>query len=364
MVSAEEAPHDVEYGSYGLDQCLDLVKTALADSPPADLSEDWLVGRGMAAGMLDTAPPPPHLAESRIVLMHDGTYELKVGTSEFGNGTTTVHGQIAAAELGTTVARVQIKQSDTDHISHDTGAFASTGVVVAGSATRNAAEKLAGIILDFAASFAGAERAACELCDDHVLVAGRRVGLAELAAAADEAGLPLSARGENNGTPRSIAFNVQAFEVAIHRRYGEIRILRSIHAADAATVINPMQCRGQVEGGVAQAIGAALYEDLMIDAQGKVSNPTFRGYHIPAFADIPRPEVYFADTYDRIGPLGAKSMSESPFNPVAAALGNAIRDAIGVRLYATPFKADQLYRLVDDADEFPMRSPSTERELA
>ncbi len=97
-----------------------------------------------------------------------------------------------------------------------------------------------------------------------------------------------------------------------------------------------MQCRGQVEGGVAQAIGAALYEDLTFDADGKVANPTFRGYHIPAFADMPGTEVHFADTYDQIGPLGAKSMSESPYNPIAAALGNAIRDATGVRLYETP----------------------------
>ncbi len=186
---------------------------------------------------------------------------------------------------------------------------------------------------------------------------GRAIALSEFAAAAAEAGVKLSGQGRSGGTPRSVAFNVQGFEVAIHRRYGEIRILRSVHAADAGTVMNPMQCRGQVEGGVAQAIGAALYEDLKIDGEGRVTNPTFRGYHIPAFADIPRTEVYFADTYDRIGPLGAKSMSESPYNPVAAALGNAIRDAIGVRLYATPFKADQIYKLTAKAMSSPVNAP-------
>ena len=132
----------------------------------------------------------------------------------------------------------------------------------------------------------------------------------------------------------------------MHRRYGEIRILRSVHAADAGTVINPMQCRGQIEGGVAQALGAALCERMLIDEEGRVANPTFRGYHIPAFADIPVTEVYFARTCDTIGPLGAKSMSESPYNPVAAALANAVRDAIGVRLHETPFTADRLYRVM------------------
>jgi putative selenate reductase molybdopterin-binding subunit len=92
-----------------------------------------------------------------------------------------------------------------------------------------------------------------------------------------------------------------------------------------------------------QAIGAALYEDLKIDSSGRVSNPTFRGYHIPALADAPLTEVHFAQTFDRIGPLGAKSISESPYNPVAAALANAIRDATGVRLFETPFTADLVY---------------------
>jgi putative selenate reductase molybdopterin-binding subunit len=109
----------------------------------------------------------------------------------------------------------------------------------------------------------------------------------ELAAKAELAGVKLLGIGNSQGTLRSIAFNVQGFEVAVHRRYGEIRILRSIHAADAGTVINPMQCRGQVEGGVAQAIGAALYEELMIDGSDKVTNPTFRGCHLPTYADVP-----------------------------------------------------------------------------
>ena len=149
---------------------------------------------------------------------------------------------------------------------------------------------------------------------------------------------------------------MQGFEVAGHKRYGEIRILRSLHAADAGVVVNPMQCRGQVEGGVAQAIGAALYEKLNIDAGGKVANPTFRGYHIPTFANSPITEVHFADTFDRIGPLGAKSMSESPYNPVAAALGNAIRDATGLRLYETPFMADELYHRIIEREASEDRS--------
>ena len=88
--------------------------------------------------------------------------------------------------------------------------------------------------------------------------------------------------GHTNGMPRSVAFNVQGFRVAVHTVSGEIRILKSVQAADAGFVINPMQCRGQVEGGVAQALGAALFEEVVIDDSGRVVNPQFRNYHLPA----------------------------------------------------------------------------------
>jgi CO/xanthine dehydrogenase Mo-binding subunit/aerobic-type carbon monoxide dehydrogenase small subunit (CoxS/CutS family) len=355
MDSGAGAPHDVQYGSYGLDQCLDIVEAAFARAPPAAVPSEWLLGRGMAAGMIDTIPPRGHHAEARMRLAEDGSYELAVGTAEFGNGTTTVHAQIAAVVLGTTVDHIRINQSDTDVVAHDTGAFGGTGTVVAGSATYDAATALRDAVLDFAATWTKVDRSKCALGAGNMLVGDQRVRLAQLLLAAKAAGVNLSGQGYASGTPRSVAFNVQGFEVAVHRRYGEVRILRSIHAADAGTVINPMQCRGQIEGGVAQAIGAALYEHLLIDERGSVVNPTFRTYHLPTIADVPFTEVHFAQTFDRIGPLGAKSMSESPYNPVAAALANAIRDATGVRLFATPFTADHLYRLVLDGDALASR---------
>ena len=81
----------------------------------------------------------------------------------------------------------------------------------------------------------------------------------------------------------------------------------------------------------------------MIDSGGRVINPSFRDYHLPSFADVPRTDVYFADTSDSVGPMGAKSMSESPYNPVAAALGNAIANATGIRFTDVPFKPDRLF---------------------
>ncbi|HEY9214678.1 MAG TPA: molybdopterin cofactor-binding domain-containing protein, partial [Ancylobacter sp.] len=122
LVSISEDEDDVAFGSYGLDQCLDIVEREMAKPFDARLSADWLVGRGIAAAMIDTIPPHGHEAESRLSLS-DGRYELRVGTAEFGNGTTTVHRQIAATLLGATAEDIQLRQSDTEHVRHDTGAY-------------------------------------------------------------------------------------------------------------------------------------------------------------------------------------------------------------------------------------------------
>jgi putative selenate reductase molybdopterin-binding subunit len=186
---------------------------------------------------------------------------------------------------------------------------------------------------------AAAERSPSEVaCLTADSVAG--ISLTELA--------PLAESGHFDGTPRSVAFNAQWFRVAVDPDTGALRILRSVHSADAGTVMNPLQLRGQIEGGVAQAIGATLAEHVDVDASGQVTTAAFREYHLPTFADIPDTEVHFAQTTDAIGPLGAKSMSESPYNPVSPALGNAIRDAIGVRLTDLPYTADRIWQAMQD----------------
>ncbi len=346
MISLGEEASDAEIGSYGLDQCMGLVRDALARGngvePPA--GGDWLVGQGIAYAMHDTAPPTEHRSEARIRLLEDGAYELAIGTAEFGNGTTTQHAQIAASILGTTVPRIGIVQSDTDKTGFDTGAFASTGTTVAGKAVELAAAALRDRILDFSASDTGVERAMCRLDGDTVICGEVRVPLSELYQKAEEAGHVLALSRKGYGSPRSVAFNVHGFRIGVHRVTGEIMILQSVHAADAGTVINPMQLRGQVEGAVSQGIGWALYERIVIDDTGTVVNPQFRNYRIPAYADIPRTEISFADTHDAIGPLGAKGMGECPINPVAPALANAIEDATGIRFRELPFRPDLIFK--------------------
>jgi putative selenate reductase molybdopterin-binding subunit len=349
MLSPGHRESDVLYGSYGLDQCIDLVERAMqAETPNADLSPDWLVGEGIALTMINTVPPDGHIADTTIALRDDGTFDLTVGTAEFGNGTSTVHRQIAASALATTVDQFRLRQSDTANGGHDTGAYGSTGTFVAGRATQDAADNLAGELKAFAAAAMGADVATCKLESDSAVCGGKRMSYAAIATSARQQGTTLVAAGNSGGTPRSVAFNVQGFRVAVNKGTGQVEILKSVQAADAGRVANPMQCRGQVEGGVAQSLGAALYEEMVVDDGGRIINPRFRDYHLPQFADVPRTEVLFADTYDALGPMGAKSMSESPYNPVAAALGNALADATGIRFTSVPFKPDRLFPLLKE----------------
>ncbi|MFI6776737.1 molybdopterin-dependent oxidoreductase [Nocardia sp. NPDC050412] len=346
FVGAEVGDSDLDFGSYGLDQCLDLAERSLLRGNGVRApGPQWRVGTGMALAMIATIPPRGHRSEATVALLPDGRYELRVGTVEFGNGTTTVHAQLAATALHTDMRRIVIRQSDTDVVGHDTGAFGSTGITVAGKASYAAAVALREHILVRAAKLTGRAEAECVLVADGVRCGDRLIGATELLADGE-----LSGHGEHAGSPRSVSFNVQAFRVAVQPETGLVRILQSVQAADAGTVLNPVQCRGQVVGGVAQAIGTALYEDMRC-AQGEVTTRTLRHYHIPQFADLPHTEVYFAETADDLGPLGAKSMSESPYNPVAPALANAIRDAVGVRQTGLPMTADRIWRALQEGDQ-------------
>jgi putative selenate reductase molybdopterin-binding subunit len=278
MVTPVDTSHtDVFYGSYGLDQCLDLVERAMAEqAPKPDLSDNWLTGEGIALTMIDTVPPDGHIADAKISLRDDGGFDLTVGTAEFGNGTSTVHRQIAATALATTVDQIRLLQSDTAHGGHDTGAYGSTGTFVAGRATQAAAENLADAMKSLASAATRTNPGSCALENDSAVCGQQRLSFAQLAEAAREQGKTLTASGTSAGTPRSVAFNVQGFRVAVNKATGEIKILKSVHAADAGRVANPMQCRGQIEGGVAQSLGAALYEEMVIDEGGRVVNPKFR----------------------------------------------------------------------------------------
>ncbi|WP_030662063.1 MULTISPECIES: molybdopterin-dependent oxidoreductase [Streptomyces] len=344
LVAMHDGPDDVMFTENGLGKCIDLVDAALArttDRPPP--GPDWLVGVGVASSLHETAPPTDHVSEAWVTLGNDLIYEVAVGTAEFGEGTSTAHVQIAATQLGTTPSRIRLVQSDTDRTGFDTGAFASAGLFVAGNAVLRASNAVRDRILEFAAAQTGVHVVMCSMDDESVVCGDQRMSLAELVALARARGIRFTAARKAYGSPRSVTSNTHGFRIAVHRVTGEIRILQSVHAADAGAVINPAQVRGQVEGGVAQGIGFALTENYQVDASGAMVNPNLRNYRVPTYADVPRTELLLVDSSDSVGPVRAKGMAECCINPVAPALANALHDATGVRFRALPLSPERIY---------------------
>ena len=267
MLSPPGSAHDdVRYGSYGLDQCLDLVERAMqAEGPKIELSPDWLTGDGIALTMIDTVPPDGHFADCTIALRDDGRFELTVGTAEFGNGTATVHRQIAATALSTTVDNIRLRQSDTAHGGHDTGAYGSAGTFVAGRATQAAAEGLADAIRVFAAAATRITPDACTL--DSRFRALRQAANFVRADRGSRARARPDAERYRKFRRLAALGGVQCSGFSGRGEQGHRRDQNTQERAGrrCRTRRQPMQCRGQVEGGVAQSLGATLYEEMVID---------------------------------------------------------------------------------------------------
>jgi CO/xanthine dehydrogenase Mo-binding subunit len=324
---------------------MDLVEQALASGRGAAKPEgdEWAEGTGCALAMLESGPPTEHRSGAEMRLLADGSYHLAVGSTEMGNGSVTSHRQIAAEVLGTRAGQIDIINADTDLTPFDTGTFASTGTVVAGQAVALTAVALRDNILDYASRHAGVAIEDCRLADDAVMCGERRIPLADLYAAGVGERHRFEARRRAYLSPRTVGFNVHGVRVAVNRVTAEIRILHSVHAADIGRLINPMQCRGQIDGSIGMGIGWALTEHMVHDANGAMVNPSLRNYRIPAFADVPPSEVFFADTHDRIGPLGAKAQGECAINPIAPAIANAVANATGVRFAHLPLTPDRIF---------------------
>ena len=172
----------------------------------------------------------------------------------------------------------------------------------------------------------------------------RRLALADLHAAGTAAGHRFEAKRKAYLSPRTVAFNVHGIRLAVHRMTGEIRILHSVHAADIGRLINPMQCRGQIDGAIAMGFGWALTENMVYDGSGAMVNPALRNYRIPAFADVPADRGASSPTPTTRSARSAPSRRASARSiPVAPAIANALADATGVRFPHLPFTPDRIF---------------------
>jgi carbon-monoxide dehydrogenase large subunit len=171
------------------------------------------------------------------------------------------------------------------------------------------------------------------------------ITIGELAHSVSDARLPRYSNPDANGQGSmgvSYTFGAQAAEIRIEKKTGKIFVDHFASVFDVGQVINPLQIRGGVMGGVLMAIGATLYEKVEFDEQGRVKNPHFYDYHLPVFKEAPRQTVEFVETPDAVGPFGARGIGEHPVIGPAPAILNAIYDAIGVDFCEIPVTPDQI----------------------
>jgi CO/xanthine dehydrogenase Mo-binding subunit len=137
-------------------------------------------------------------------------------------------------------------------------------------------------------------------------------------------------------------YATQIAEIEVDDETGEVQVLKIAAAHDCGTAINPMLVEGQIEGGISMGVGMALQEEMLFKDDGSQVNPNLTNYIMPTSLDMPEIEVDIVDNYDPTGPFGAKGVGEPTAVPTSAAIGNAIFDAVGVRIKSLPMTAEKV----------------------
>ena len=308
-------------------------------------------GLGFAFCMHGTSIPFLDMGGCSIKLNDDGSFNMLVGATDLGTGADTVLGQIAAEVLGVPLEDIKIYSSDTDVTPFDTGAYASSTTYISGTAAKKAADVVRMRLKERAAMLLGIE-APCsiELRDRKAWAPdGRSVTLAEIALDS----LHLNDQEQIMGTGSHVSpdcpppFAAQFVEIEIDIGTGEITVTKMVMAVDCGVAINPITASGQVEGGMLQALGYAHCEEIALDANGVMVNPSFGPYPIYRADEMPITEVFLVQTMEDSGPFGAKAVAEIPKDGVAPALRNAIINATGVHINELPFTPERVHRALN-----------------
>lgn len=292
-----------------------------------------------------------------IVKMDDfGQVTLITGSTDIGQGADTVLAQITAEELGVRTEDVTVINNDTAIKPWDVGVHASRTTFIAGNAAREAAAKVKAEILKTASEALGEPANKLVIRDRMVFLKNdpeksmpigkvlrsahfREHGKTFIAEAFYDPPTEMQNREYQGNISVTYGFGTQGAEVEVDLETGQVRVLKIVAAHDVGRAINPMLLEGQLEGGISMGIGYALLEKLIIE-NGEVMNPTFLDYKLPTVKDMPPLELVMVETDDPGGPYGAKGVSESGAIPTAAAIGNAIADALGIRIYEVPMQPE------------------------
>ncbi|MBN1429641.1 MAG: molybdopterin-dependent oxidoreductase [Anaerolineae bacterium] len=316
-------------------------------------------GIGVAMVMQGTAIPNLDMGAASIKMNDDGSFNLLVGATDLGTGSDTVLTQMAAEVLGCPPEDFITYSSDTDFTPFDKGAYASSTTYISGQATVIAAERVAEQIKEVAARMLAKEGDAVEPADitlqDRAAWAldGRSVSLRDIALNAlhAENQHQIMAVGSHVSPESPPPFAAQFATVTVDTETGQVTVDELVMAVDSGVIINPITASGQIEGGMVQAAGYGVCEEMAYDDEGRVLNPRFGPYWIYRSDDVPDLKAIFVETYEESGPFGAKAVAEIPLDGAGPAIANAVYDAVGVRIKDAPLYPEKVWRAMKGIDD-------------
>lgn len=360
--------------SIGAKQCLEKVVDFIKpDEKPQDKGV-WRRGKGFGIGSKYTMAPSASVARVRV--MEDGNIVVYHGAAEVGQGCDTVMAQIAAEEFGVPIEKITVASKDSLYMPYDFGSVSSRVTYYTGNAVRlacqdakrqlfmRAGQRLgvlpgeldtrAGIIyvkgmpdkkVNIVELFMGYKPGSYGSYTTGGEIIGNATFVSEFVSEDRETGQmdpELAARGKRINATYS--YMAKSVEVAVNTETGEIKILRCGAASDMGQPINPKMCEQQAEGGIGMAIGAAIYEEILLK-DGMVLNPNFTDYRIPSSNNMPTMDsikTMIAPTPHKDGPYGAKGIGEGTLLGLDAAIANAVYNAVGVRIKDLPISAEKV----------------------
>jgi putative selenate reductase molybdopterin-binding subunit len=345
----------------GLQEC---VEQGIAAISWADKfgQEDWHLvpgkpylrrGIGVALVMQGTAIPYLDMGGASIKINDDGSFNLLVGATDLGTGSDTVLAQQAAEVLGVPLDDIVIYSSDTDFTPFDKGAYASSTTYISGAAVVGAAEQVAARIRARAARMIS-EQGGKPVKPEQVALGDAQAWAPDGRSVTLEAVALNALHHEDQEQIMGVAsyvspvapppFAAQFAEVTVDIETGQITVDRLVMVVDSGIIVNPLTASGQIEGGMAQALGYAVSEEMLYDDAGRPRELDFTDYHIFAAHEMPDLETLFVETFEPSHPFGVKAVAEIPMDGVAPAVGNAVLDACGASVNIAPITPERVWR--------------------
>lgn len=302
-------------------------------------------GVGVALAMHAPANSGQDLAGARLTLNEDGSFHLSVGAVESGTGAGTLLAQVAAEVLGVRIEDIVVHTSDTDVAPFTSSAstYASIGAV------KKAAEQAREQLLECAGQMLKSHPVQLSLQNGVISAPnGQSVTFSQVALHTlyVENQRQITATASWKSQQASPAFAVQGAEVEVDTESGIVRVMKAVSAIEAGCTLHPFIAEGQIEGGVAQALGYGISEELVYDSRGGLLTTNLSDYRILNTSDMPTMETYIVQTEDSSGPFGAKESAEISIAVMAPAVANAVADALGVRLRQLPLTPERVLRVL------------------